>query len=79
MREMPQHYEWNDLEEGDGHFTILCNSPIVDDSVTNINILELFKQTTFIIFDKNQDDDDDDDDDDGESDGHICCKSTLLE
>lgn len=53
MREMPQHYECNDLEEGDGHFTTLCNSPIVDDSVTNINILELLKQTTFINFDKN--------------------------
>ena len=50
---MPQHYECNYLEASDGHFTTFCNSPIEDDSVPNINILELFKQTTFINFGKN--------------------------
>ena len=72
---MPQHYECNYLEASDGHFTTFCNSPIEDDSVPNINILELFKQTRSINFDKNEDDADDY----GEWDGHIRCKSTLLE
>lgn len=42
----------DDLEEGDGNFTSLCDDPMEDDSLPIISILELIKQTVFINVDR---------------------------
>ena len=42
----------DDLEEGDGNFTSVCDDPMEDDSLPIISILELIKQTGFMNVDR---------------------------
>ena len=42
-----QQYKCKDLEEGGSHFTSLCSSSMENDSVPNINILELFEDSIY--------------------------------